>query len=296
MTIDPDTASPSLDAHRIPGAPNGLYYIPHWLSTDDATTLWQHVHAPSPKPTSWTQLRGRRVQHFGGIPTAGHPMLPSPLPAPLRAVATRVARLMHLPAPPNHCLLNAYDAGQGILPHEDGPLYAPWVASVSLGSAALLAFYPKPLEDGAAGGGHAYDARPAFSVYVAPRSLLVFTGALYTDYRHGITPATRDTLAPHGDGAWRLTQSSPLDADGEGAATVLPVHEVRCVDGCPVFLRHVPRSPDGATVSPAQHAELDEVGFDRRRSHRVSLTFRRVPHVLSQRKTATLLARLQKTY
>lgn len=44
---------------------------------------------------------------------------------------------------PNHCLVNEYLNGQGILPHEDGPAYHPVVATVSLASSAVLDFYPK---------------------------------------------------------------------------------------------------------------------------------------------------------
>ena len=39
-------------------------------------------------------------------------------------------------------------SGQGILPHEDGPLYQPTVTTISLGSHALLDFYNKQSEDG----------------------------------------------------------------------------------------------------------------------------------------------------
>lgn len=44
---------------------------------------------------------------------------------------------------PNHVLVNEYLPGQGIMPHEDGAAYRPVVATVSLGSAAVVEFWPK---------------------------------------------------------------------------------------------------------------------------------------------------------
>ncbi len=43
----------------------------------------------------------------------------------------------------NHVLVNAYLPGEGIMPHEDGPLYHPAVCILSLGSPAILRFWRK---------------------------------------------------------------------------------------------------------------------------------------------------------
>ncbi|WFD33699.1 non-specific serine/threonine protein kinase [Malassezia cuniculi] len=79
---------------------------------------------------------------------------------------------------PNHCLVNEYLPGQGIMPHNDGPAYFPAVATVSLGSSILYDVY----ELGESG----YPTEPTFSVLLEPRSLLVSVGWAYTDYIHGI--------------------------------------------------------------------------------------------------------------
>ena len=51
--------------------------------------------------------------------------------------------------PPNHVLINSYNRGQGIAPHQDGPLYEPLVAILSLDGPALLQFWaPRVDEDG----------------------------------------------------------------------------------------------------------------------------------------------------
>lgn len=77
---------------------------------------------------------------------------------------------------PNHCLVNEYLTGQGILPHEDGPAYYPVVATVSLGSSAVLDLYPKGDAE-----------RPQLRVFQERRSLLITTGEMYNGWLHGIT-------------------------------------------------------------------------------------------------------------
>lgn len=76
---------------------------------------------------------------------------------------------------PNHCLVNEYLPGQGILPHEDGPAYHPIVATVSLGSSAVLDLYPKGDTE-----------RSQWRVFQERRSLLITTGEMYNGWLHGI--------------------------------------------------------------------------------------------------------------
>ena len=110
-------------------------------------------------------------------------------------------------APPNQVLLNEYDVdaaagggsgsggGGGIAPHNDGALFEPAVAILTLGSSAVLHFWPRssPTAAAAAGPGaadggvvataaatrpqsgwQAVDGlEPVCSVLLQPRSLLV---------------------------------------------------------------------------------------------------------------------------
>lgn len=46
---------------------------------------------------------------------------------------------------PNHCLINFYEPGQGIMSHTDGPMYQSRVATISLGSFAIMNFTPRLL-------------------------------------------------------------------------------------------------------------------------------------------------------
>ena len=49
---------------------------------------------------------------------------------------------------PNHVLLNAYMPGQGIMAHQDGPLYHPGACIVSLSSPTVMHFTRKGPDPG----------------------------------------------------------------------------------------------------------------------------------------------------
>ncbi|KAF9288736.1 Alpha-ketoglutarate-dependent dioxygenase alkB 6 [Mortierella alpina] len=104
---------------------------------------------------------------------------------------------------PNHCLVNEYLAGQGIMPHTDGPAYLPTVATVSLSSHCVLEFYKIPEasekndQDPDGSSPRINDSReqePEFSLLVQPRSLLVLKEDVYNKYMHGIREITSDDL------------------------------------------------------------------------------------------------------
>jgi alkylated DNA repair protein alkB family protein 6 len=92
---------------------------------------------------------------------------------------------------PNHVLVNEYTPGQGIMPHEDGPLYTPVVTTISLGSTALLDFY-RPIEESRQDSGVSLQERYITSILLEPRSLVVLTEDLYIKYLHGIEARTSD--------------------------------------------------------------------------------------------------------
>ena len=47
----------------------------------------------------------------------------------------------------NHVLLNEYLAGQGIMPHLDGPMFPPTISTISLGSSDVIKFYKEQQEE-----------------------------------------------------------------------------------------------------------------------------------------------------
>eukprot|EP00002_Diphylleia_rotans_P033488 TRINITY_DN7124_c0_g1_i3.p1 TRINITY_DN7124_c0_g1~~TRINITY_DN7124_c0_g1_i3.p1 ORF type:complete len:132 (-),score=23.98 TRINITY_DN7124_c0_g1_i3:403-798(-) len=87
------------------------------------------------------------------------------------------------------------------MPHEDGPLYHPVVAILSLGSHCGLDFYAKEKHtDGSTDGSTAseekqpLDQRHLFTILTQPRSLLIFSEDAYKTHLHGIKDQEHDVL------------------------------------------------------------------------------------------------------
>lgn len=180
-----------LKSFVVSGAPSTAYYIPDFISEDEESLLLQQVYA-APKP-KWTQLSGRRLQNWGGLP---HPkgMLAERIPDWLQAHCDKISLLGAFGgAMANHVLVNEYKAGEGIMPHEDGPLYQPTVTTVSLGSHTLLDFYT-PVGSLEGDAPLAEANRYRFSLLVRPRSLLILQEDLYQHFLHGIKSSSQDMM------------------------------------------------------------------------------------------------------
>ncbi|XP_070413500.1 alpha-ketoglutarate-dependent dioxygenase alkB homolog 6 isoform X2 [Equus przewalskii] len=249
---DQDARVPALEPFRVEQAPPVIYYVPDFISKDEEEYLLRQVfNAPKPK---WTQLSGRKLQNWGGLP---HPrgMVPERLPLWLQRYVDKVSDLSLFGGlPANHVLVNQYLPGEGIMPHEDGPLYYPTVSTISLGSHTMLDLYeprqpkdddpteqpwtwdpgdlhlnlsipgstlaPQPLPLGTRPSSPGPQClrtsrlspdfwgladrrpapqprpppRPATSLLLEPRSLLVLRGTAYTRLLHGIAAACVDAL------------------------------------------------------------------------------------------------------
>jgi len=105
-------------------------------------------------------------------------------------------------------LINEYPPNTGIMPHKDGLAYYPVVCTVSLGASLCLNLY-RSKDDGA------LDPNPVWRVLQEPRSLLITTGELYTDYLHGIDPIAIDVdLSPDTVANWSLLGDSSAFESG----------------------------------------------------------------------------------
>ncbi|XP_061649452.1 alpha-ketoglutarate-dependent dioxygenase alkB homolog 6 [Phyllopteryx taeniolatus] len=191
----PPFISEELRRFLVHGAPPTVYYIPAFISEEEETWLLQQVYQ-SPKP-KWTQLSGRRLQNWGGLP---HPkgMLEEKMPAWIQAYCQKVSSHGAFgEKTANHVLVNEYKPGEGIMPHEDGPLYHPTVTTITLGSHALLDFYTPvsrlEVDDDNAVAALEGD-RHLFSLLLRPRSLLVLQDDAYRNVLHGIGACERDVL------------------------------------------------------------------------------------------------------
>jgi len=121
-----------------------IIYIPNYLTQDEEQQIITKVHSTKAK---WTQLSGRKLQNHGGtVHEKG--LIPAPIPDWLQSVVNRLCADtacigLYGDGQPNHVLVNAYQPGEGIMPHEDGPAYHPGVCILSLGAPAIIRFCRK---------------------------------------------------------------------------------------------------------------------------------------------------------
>jgi len=95
--------------------------------------------------------------------------------------------------------VNEYEAGQGIMPHEDGGAYASVVATVSLGAPIVLDLWEKSTRTDE--GGHEKGrGRPKSRILQEERSLLITKGEAYEVLLHGISERHRDVGLKVGSG------------------------------------------------------------------------------------------------
>ncbi|CEF97392.1 Alpha-ketoglutarate-dependent dioxygenase AlkB-like [Ostreococcus tauri] len=153
--------------------------------------------------TRFTRLRGRRCVSFGGVVNARVTLSRDDFPPLVRKLMQRVSTsagtlVATNDAPDesmekmkattsfmaNHALVNIYDETEGIMPHEDGPLYRDVVCIVSIGASRVIQFTPKQTGEGTT-------SLMAFDVFLPHRSLFVFTGEAYCSYLHAIKSGDR---------------------------------------------------------------------------------------------------------
>ena len=90
---------------------NTIYYIPEFITEEEERNLEKNV-SDSPKP-KWTQLKNRRLQNWGGIPS-NKGMVPETIPDWLNVYCKKVHDLNIFGDNfPNHILINEYKPGQG---------------------------------------------------------------------------------------------------------------------------------------------------------------------------------------
>ncbi|KAI1113220.1 hypothetical protein F5Y14DRAFT_228063 [Nemania sp. NC0429] len=210
----------SLGEARVPQLPSAAFYIPDFITEDEERSILDKI-ASAPKPR-WKQLSRRRLQTWPSD-LIHDKLVDAPLPSWLEdPIVTRLRSLrlqddadaqshIFFDSPhgrPNHVLINEYPPGIGIMPHKDGAAYHPIVCTVSLGASICLSIY-QANEDGA------LDKNPIGRVLQEPRSLLITTAELYTDYLHGIEDIVEDVeLSEHTIANWSLLRSSSAFHDG----------------------------------------------------------------------------------
>ena len=279
-------------AHRVQLAPPTVWHMADWVTADEEAALMRCTSCSPPQ--RWTQLRGRRLQNLGGLPRPlPEGFASEPLPGWIGAVCDALVRSGVFPptAPPNHVLLNEYQPGEGIDAHRDGPLYAPRVAIVSLGSACSFDFVTNDV---------ARDVRA--SLLLPPRGVLIFSEEAYESLLHTVPALTTDADRQgliRLDAAANASASAPTDTPEDAFANVpradVAENALR-VGGYETFLRAVrqrtqdagatpPASPPPASPPPPPPPPLPP------RSRRISLTVRRVVSVQSAEQAERMVGR-----
>eukprot|EP01083_Nonionella_stella_P043137 116425_1 len=175
----------NVDDKFIVGSIPTVYYVPEWISEDEESKMIDIIYdSPDSK---WVELKRRRLQSWGGTPKS-EGMIPEKVPIWCTALCDRLVNsgAMSEKHRPNHVLMNEYRPGQGIMPHQDGPLYSPYVSILSLASSVRIDFFQSLAESRV--------SNPCISLYLQPRSLLVFRDNLYTQYWHGISETFHDEI------------------------------------------------------------------------------------------------------
>ncbi|CCF46288.1 calpain [Colletotrichum higginsianum] len=203
----------ALEDVRVTRLPPSSFYIADFISEEEERILLQKI-ADAPKPR-WKQLTHRRLQTWPSD-LVMNKLIDAPLPQWLQEpVVSRILSLPFAVSPdssnlfadsphkrPNHVLINEYPPG-------DGPAYHPVVCTVSLGASICLNLYQSK-EDGG------LDLKPVARILQEPRSLLVTTESLYTDYLHGIADIEEDVqLSSETIVNWDLLRSKTDFAAGQ---------------------------------------------------------------------------------
>lgn len=181
-----------LSSHLIPSLPPSIYYIPSLLSPTQQSSILSSLPA-----NRWTTLSHRRLQAHPSPLSPSSTLLSSPLPVYLTDPILPIVKQLGIFATsphlaPNHCLVNEYAPGQGIMPHEDGPAYYPCTATFSLGGSIVLDITCKT-------------TGRKWRVLQEPGSLLVTTGEVYGSTLHGIAEVEVDEdLGPETVANWSL--------------------------------------------------------------------------------------------
>ena len=194
---------------------SGLHYVPEFVTEAEEEALLRSIRAPE-NDRRWTSGDGgRRMGNWGGRPSDAD--VSEPLPVWATAVvdalfARRVFESRSAPddaraateTRPNHVLVNEYLAPAGITPHNDGDVYAPKVAILTLEGDALIDFWENDgsptresdeEEDAEAkeDGLKKPSPSPRAQVALRRRSLLVYEGEAY-GLRHGIRKGFVDVV------------------------------------------------------------------------------------------------------
>lgn len=166
---------PGLDLPQ-PALPEGLQYLPEYVTEAEAATLMAAV-----EQAPWRTELKRPRQFYGADYRAGETV--EPLPGWLEYVSSKLRADGHMALPADRVLVNGYHPGQGIGAHvDDVNRCGEEIALISLGSSVEMVF------------GEVNGTQTA-ALMLASRSLLILRGAARYAWTHGIPARKSDRVA-----------------------------------------------------------------------------------------------------
>lgn len=144
---------------------------------------------------TWTRLKHarRKVALFDGTLSSYE------LPPILQRMSNTLVSIGAFPSssPPNHVLVNEYQAGEGIMPHTDGPAYDSRTATISLGGSDVI-FKLRPRRQHFTAhencDDHTPNSQPKLDVVLHGNgSLIVFRDDAYLEHTHEISEVFEET-------------------------------------------------------------------------------------------------------
>lgn len=171
-----------LNSCKLQDIPESVYYIKNFISEEEESEILKNVYlVPKPK---WTCLKNRRLQDWGGVPHKNG-MIQEDIPSWLVKYMNKVSDLniFSTDKRANHVLINEYLPGQGIMPHLDGLLFYPTIATISCGSHTVLEFLDS------------VNRNLICNILLERRSLVIVQYDMYKIYMHSIDEISEDKIS-----------------------------------------------------------------------------------------------------
>ena len=243
-----------LEKYKMPKI-DTVYYIPNFITEEDAQYLNAQIYT-QPKER-WYHLAhsNRRLQKWGGDVTKDGLDNQEPLPDWLEKISEILQNEHITQKKTNHVLLNEYEAGIGIMPHTDGPLYHPYVVILSLGSSIFFEFFKNY---------QAYKSSDYLcTLLVELRSLLIFTDKAYHEVLHCIEDNKIDFIQVH----YKVTEDNKLEVTHTNVDNLMQTNYFKKLE------EEVLKDPK--IEKGVEYKRVDE----NKREPRISLTIRYVPEM-----------------
>jgi alkylated DNA repair dioxygenase AlkB len=161
--------------------PNGLLFVPEFLSLDEERALLEGIRALDLREAQYKEYTAkRRIASFGAeYDFAENELRPAPgLPPFLAPLRARIADWLGLPTEAfTHALVSEYRPGTQLGWHRDVPDFEA-IAGVSLAGGARMRFRPWPHRKGDA----------VLALDLPPRSAYAMRGEVRWGWQHAIAP------------------------------------------------------------------------------------------------------------